>query len=135
MDASVASLVVRAPGLFLRSSNQPISCLNMAWKPTFLRRRVSSSPDLAKAYPWNIQSESIYILYQVDKEMYILNVLIMLQILMQTCKNWEKKLVTATMQNRTHIPLICSLCSFKSRMAKVCKHTDHICNSANNVRT
>lgn len=57
------------------------------------------------------------------------NVLIMLQILIQTCKNWEKKLITATMQNRTHIPLIWSLCSFKSRMEKVCKHTDHIQNS------
>lgn len=56
MDASVASLVVNAPGLFMGSSNQPISCLSMAWKPTFLRRRVSSSPDLAKAYPWNIKS-------------------------------------------------------------------------------
>lgn len=53
--------------------------------------------------------------------MYTVNVLIMLQ----TCKNWEKKLVTATMQKRTHIPLICSLCSFKSRMAKVCKYKDH----------
>lgn len=58
MDASVASLVVRAPGLFLGSSNQPISCLSMAWKPTLLRRRVRSSPDLANAYPWNIQSRA-----------------------------------------------------------------------------
>lgn len=43
---------------------------------------------------------------------------------MQTCKNCEKKLITATMQNRTHVPLICSLCSVTSRMAKVCKHKD-----------
>lgn len=43
---------------------------------------------------------------------------------MQTCKNWEKKLIPATMQNRTHIPLICSLCSFKSWMEKVCKHKE-----------
>lgn len=60
MDASVASLVVKVPGLFLGSSNQPISCFNMAWKPTFLSRRVSSSPDLAKAYPCNIITGSVY---------------------------------------------------------------------------
>lgn len=50
----------------------------------------------------------------------------MLRILMQTCKNWKRKLATATMQNRTHIPLICSLCLFKSRMANVCKYKDHL---------
>lgn len=43
----------------------------------------------------------------------------------QTCKNWEKKLITATKQNRTHIPLICSLCSSRSRMENVCKYKDH----------
>lgn len=41
----------------------------------------------------------------------------------QTCTNCEKKLMTATMQNRTQIPLICSLCVFTSLMAKVCKYT------------
>lgn len=40
-----------------------------------------------------------------------------------TCMNCEKKLMTATMQNKTQIPLICSLCSFTSLMAKVCEHT------------
>lgn len=70
MDASVASLVVNAPGLFMGSSNQPISCLSMAWKPTFLKRRVSSSPDLAKAYPWNIKC--IYRLGLSGYVMYIL---------------------------------------------------------------
>lgn len=51
-EASVASLVVKAPGLFFRSSNQPMSCPSIAWKPIFLKRLVSSSPDLAKVYPW-----------------------------------------------------------------------------------
>lgn len=37
--------------------------------------------------------------------------------------NCEKKLTTATMQNRTQIPLICSLCVVTSLMAKVCKYT------------
>lgn len=37
--------------------------------------------------------------------------------------NCEKKLTTATMQNRTQIPLICSLCAVTSLMAKVCKYT------------
>lgn len=49
--------------------------------------------------------------------------------MLQTCKNWEKKLITATMHKITHIPSICALCSFKSRMANVCKykvHTSHL---------
>ena len=50
-EASVASLVVRAPGLFLRSSNQPMSCPNIALKPNLRSLFVRSSPDLAKAYP------------------------------------------------------------------------------------
>ncbi len=45
--------------------------------------------------------------------------------LLQTCKNWEKKLITATAQNRIHIPSICFLCSFTSRMANVCRCKDH----------
>lgn len=48
-EASVASLVVKAPGLFLWSSNQPISWPNMAWKPRRLNLRVSNSPDLENA--------------------------------------------------------------------------------------
>ena len=50
-EASVASRVVRAPGLFLRSSNQPMSCPNIALKPNLRSLFVRSSPDLAKAYP------------------------------------------------------------------------------------
>ena len=57
MEASVASRVVRAPGLFPGSSNQPTSCLSMAWNPALLRRLVRSSPDLAKAYPWWVRVE------------------------------------------------------------------------------
>lgn len=41
---------------------------------------------------------------------------------MQTCTNCEKKLMTATMQNKTQIPLISFLCVSTSLMAKVCKH-------------
>lgn len=44
----------------------------------------------------------------------------------QTCKYCEKTLITATMQNRTHIPLICSLCSWMSAKANVCAHKKNI---------
>lgn len=59
-EASVASLVVKAPGLFCRSSNQPMSCPSMALKPNFLSRLVSSSPDLAKVYPWGAEAQIQY---------------------------------------------------------------------------
>lgn len=122
MEASVASLVVRAPGLFNGSSNQPISCLNMAWKPIFLRRRVRRSPDLAKANPWDIKPVSRVSLKLNHFHFLSDHYTYLLKMLMQTCKNCEKKLIAATRQNRTHIPLICSVCSCKSPMAKVCKH-------------